>query len=74
MYEVHYSDGADHEGVGTFEKWKDARHFANCVRSCGYKVWIDDLEPPCDPVLDVDWDDASDIDQWSRTMGIEARQ
>jgi hypothetical protein len=43
MYEVHYSDGADHAGVGRFETWKDARRFADCLRSCGYTAVIHDL-------------------------------
>ena len=46
MYEVHYSDGADHKGVGTFELWHDAKRFADAVCSCGYAACIKNMAAP----------------------------
>jgi hypothetical protein len=54
MYEVHYDDGADHAGVGTFETYKAARRFADLVRSCGYEAVVKDLAYPS--LLDEDFD------------------
>lgn len=43
MYEVHYSDGADHAGVGRFECWHDAKRFVDALRATGYEAYITDL-------------------------------
>jgi hypothetical protein len=54
MYEVQYSDGADHEGVGTFETWLEASRFMRTVRSCGY---VASAKNPYDELLDADFDE-----------------
>jgi hypothetical protein len=53
MFEVHYSDGADHEGVGTFKTWAEASRFMRTVRSCGYEASV---KNPFDELLDTDFD------------------